>query len=235
MTYDEFRTTTIYEESLKFNLSSVWLTTPNKFVYGFIGAKYQRIKVKFISIKKDTTDPSVYYISGKSVVKNNIADFTGSIKIKKILKRNHPSPDQDVVYYEYTKRGVKTFYEISGAYTFSENRALKHSGIFNGTFKTSFFIDTKGRVKYDDLELNADSYSNNEFIGTWVHYNGKLVQQCNWGDYRIPASGDLDIGAGEFSPNDKYLPMGWQSVRDMHRNDETGRLAKKQEEKEWWK
>ena len=29
------------------------------------------------------------------------------------------------------------------------------------------------------------------------------------GHYRIPNSGDLDVGAGDFSPNTKYLNNGW--------------------------
>ena len=39
---------------------------------------------------------------------------------------------------------------------------------------------------------------------------GKVqTRPCAWGHYRIPNSGDLDIGVGEFSPNPKYLSNGW--------------------------
>lgn len=80
--------------------------------------------------------------------------------------------------------------------------------------RAEYFIDKNGKVKYDDTEDCSDSYTNNQFAGTWKSYTDNIIKTCNWGDYRIPASGDLDIGAGEFSPSDKYLKYGWQSLRD---------------------
>jgi hypothetical protein len=40
-------------------------------------------------------------------------------------------------------------------------------------------------------------------------YGNPKLKICNWGEFRIPFSGDLDIGAGEFSPNPKYFSKGW--------------------------
>jgi len=47
--------------------------------------------------------------------------------------------------------------------------------------------------------------------------------------FRIPFSSELDGGAGEFSPIDKYLQHGWQSVRDAYINND--KQARKEEEK----
>ena len=56
---------------------------------------------------------------------------------------------------------------------------------------------------------------------------------AGWGDSRIPLSGDLDVGDGEFSPNDKYLRNGWQSYRDAYVRQNTRALM--EENRQWWK
>ncbi|WP_260390444.1 hypothetical protein [Riemerella anatipestifer] len=66
-------------------------------------------------------------------------------------------------------------------------------------------IDNKGQFRYDALNFFSDGFSNNQFVGSWTSYKTNITKRCNWGDYRIPESGDLDIGVGEFSVKDKYL------------------------------
>lgn len=46
----------------------------------------------------------------------------------------------------------------------------------------------------------------------------------------------MDIGAGEFSPDNKYLQYGWQSRRDAMNQHSAGyKKAKDIEEAKWWK
>jgi len=61
--------------------------------------------------------------------------------------------------------------------------------------------------------------------------------QGNWGDYRIPDSGELDLGAGEFSPAEKYWGNGWESYMKVRMGStETERKkAYAEEYEEWWK
>jgi hypothetical protein len=60
------------------------------------------------------------------------------------------------------------------------------------------------------------------------------------GDYRIPNSGNFDVGAAEFSPNTGDTTLGWQSIHDMWIRDKNGKLtakakqAKRIEEAKWW-
>lgn len=49
------------------------------------------------------------------------------------------------------------------------------------------------------------------FVGSWTSYKTNIAKKCNWGDYRIPDSSDLDIGTGEFSVNEKYVKNDWLS------------------------
>jgi hypothetical protein len=46
----------------------------------------------------------------------------------------------------------------------------------------------------------------------WTANGASRVKVANWGEFRIPDSGDLDIGAGEFGPNPKYLKQGWDDL-----------------------
>lgn len=189
----------------KFDFSHILIHTDNSLVYGFIGDNYQRIRVKIISITKTGADTYTAY--GKSMVKNNIDEFRGTLNITNIRRfKETPYGVDD----EYKGKGIKGAYIILGTYNFAEAANQQHSGVFKGTFRTNFYLDKNNNVHYDDIELNADGYSNNQFVGQWVSYSGK-AKTCNWGDYRIPDCGDLDVGAGEFSPNDKYAGNGWQT------------------------
>lgn len=207
---------------IKHDFSKLLLHADNSMIYGFIGDNYQRIRVKIIRITKDSLSPDTYDVFGKTMVKTNIDDFNGTIKITNIRKLKNISYGVDD---EYKNKGIKGEYIIIADYNFLENQEQPHSGMFKGILESDFYIDKNASVHYDDIESNADGYTNNQFVGEWVDYKTNLTKRCNWGDFRAPNSGNLDIGAGEFSPNDKYLKYGWQSIRDKNH---------KIEEAKWW-
>jgi len=215
---------------LKYDFSSLWTNTDESSIYGFIGDNYQRIRIKIISVNKDNENPVVYNVIGKSMVKTNISQFTGVIKISqiKIYKTMHWGVDN-----EYKDKGIKNQGVIIAEYQFAEDSAQTHSGVFKGKLSTWWYIDKIGKIQYDNIQISSDPYSNNQFVGTWTSFQIKATKPCNWGDSRIPNSGDLDIGAGEFSPDDKYLPYGWQTYRDAYINND--KQALQIEQKKWWK
>ena len=70
-------------------------------------------------------------------------------------------------------------------------------------------------LHFDDIEWGvSDSYCNDLFVGTWKCYDAAETKGCNWGMFRIPFSGDLGIGTGEFSPAKKYTDKGWDHFMD---------------------
>ena len=220
------------DQIVRYNFSRLFTQTDNSMIYGFIGNHYQRIRIKFLSVTKDSSLANTYKVHGKSMVKNNINDFYGNIIITNIRKQKQMSFGVDG---KYKNKGIKGQYVIIGDYIFSENRNQKYSGIFKGSFDSSFYIDKNDKIVYDNIDLDSDGYTNNEFVGEWRDSTTNITKVCNWGDYRIPESGDLDIGAGEFSPNDKYLQFGWQSLRD--KSSQTSPNLKKGnqiKEVEWW-
>ncbi len=219
-----------YKDSVNhIDFGKLWTETSNTLVFGFIGANYERIRIKIISThKKNNTN--IYEVVGKSMVKNNVCTFHGTITINsiKIYKVLHWGLDD-----EFKNKGIKKEGGLIAHYRFEEDSTQTHSGIFEGIIITTWYIDHLGRLMYDDIEKFSDIYMNNEFIGTWREYKSTKKLVCNWGDYRIPYCGDLDIGAGEFSPNNKYVKNGWQTYRDAYLQNNN--QAKLEEEKEWWK
>lgn len=193
---------------------------------GFIGDNYQRFYIHLIAVVKDLEHPNEYFAYGKTRVKNNICAFQGKIKITSAQfgkKSDNPK----------FKQGA-----ISADILFFEDQNNIAAGTLKGKMKTNFVLDTKGNMFYDAVNFVADGFSNNTFEGTWTSYKTKVTKKCNWGDFRIPNSGDLDIGAGEFSVNDKYLKSGWESYSLANSgpdNADAYKTANKKESEKWWK
>jgi hypothetical protein len=207
------------------NFSSLWMKTDNQYVFGFIGNNFERIRVKFISVKQDSTNLDTYHIVGKSMVKNNICDFEGTIVLERIAINKK-------VEVEYKSSGVQSQGFIVANYYFEEDSTQLHSGVFQGSLISLWYINANGIIQYDDLIMGADAFRNNQFIGVWQSYTKDRQLICNWGDYRISNSGNLDIGAGSFSPSDAHLQFGWQNYRDAYFNNDDSAYAI--EKKRWW-
>lgn len=193
---------------------------------GFIGDNYQRFYIHYTSVTKSKTNPYEYMVSGKTKVKENICTFKGTILIKEAeLYKESDDPRY--------KQG-----NVVCQVKFYEDSSQPSSGFMQGTLTTYWYLDNKRNIHYDALMAFADSFSNNECTGTWTSYKTKKNKKCNWGDYRIPDCGDLDIGAGEFSVNDKYVSSGWQTYRKAWIGDpnlaET-KKARAEELQQWWK
>jgi len=193
---------------------------------GFIGDNYQRFYIHFITVKKSKQNPYQYTVVGKTRVKGNICSLKGLITIDTAcfdLDTTEP----------FVSAKLRKGYVICSC-VFNENKSSKNSGIITGSLGTDWCL-YNGQICYDNIMGVADGYSNNEFKGKWKSYIGNTVKKCNWGEYRIPGCGDLDIGAGEFSPDDKYLKNGWQSYREQYDQTEAGRKANAIENAKWWR
>lgn len=196
----------------KYDFSSVWLASDEEIVYGILGDDYQRIQIKFVSIKKNPSFPTHYIVVGKSNVTGNIGDFSGEIildTIQQIVSENWGVDD------EFKNQGITFQGLLTGNYYFKETTNSPHAGSFEGTVKSLFLIDKDNQVQYNAIDMISDGYFNNAFVGTWKLYGADKSEICNWGDYRVPHSKcDFDIGAGEFSVADAYLKNGWENLRN---------------------
>jgi len=215
----------------QFDFSGIWTQTENHFIFGIIGTEHQRIKIKLLSVSKNSTNHNKYSVSGKSNVHETICDFSGTIKLTEIKETKilHFGVDD-----EYKDKGIKSQGIAIAEYEFSENRNQNHSGVFKGKLYSKWYLTADNQLKYDDIESMADGYMNNAFIGTWKIYSAGKKKICNWADFRVPkANNDFDIGAAEFSPDKKYYDKGWENYQKAWL--EGDEQAKKEELKEWWK
>ncbi|WP_321290151.1 hypothetical protein [uncultured Sunxiuqinia sp.] len=192
---------------------------------GYIGENYLRFRIHFISVIQNPKNSMEYFVYGKSKVKNNICDFQGILTVEKAML--------------FAESEFPTFKQglFNGKYEFFENPNQKGTGVFKGRFHTFFYIDTDGKIKYDALMFVADGFENNQFEGTWTSYNSGNPKKCNWGDFRIPDSGNFDSGAGEFGPNSKYAEFGWESYLKAwiyNPNSPGVEEARKVESEKWW-
>jgi hypothetical protein len=223
-----------YKDSLRGkDLSPIWTSTPNFLVLGFIGDDYQRLRIKFITITKDSLDRDLYHVAGKDKVKSNICTFQGELRLSAIRRFDTVGVHAyDEVYRDSLSKGR---YVVCGTYRFAEDPTQQHTGEFSGTFASYFFITDQGSIHYDEIDAMADGYVNNQFVGEWRSYTDNSRKTCNWGDYRIPNSKDLDGGTGDFYPEEKYAHNGWQSYLDAYSGSTLNSSALEIEQADWWK
>jgi len=193
-------------ELLPYDLTQLWVNKRWARI-GFNGDNYQRFDIYFNSLGRDSVDRSIYHVTGKTRVRKNICSFEGTIQLIAARKLTNTPKDRDGASLDTLERGIALC-----TYRFLEDRKQKFSGIFEGQVTTIWFIDPRKNLHYDDIDMQfSDRYYNNAFLGTWKSYDNRLVKPCSWGDCRIPDSGDLDVGEGEFYPNPKYLKNGWST------------------------
>ena len=228
---EELKTQNLITEYNKYDFSKIWTITKNNNVLGIIGNEHQRLKIKLTSIKRNPDNPNQYFVSGKSSVKETICDFNGTINLTEIkeVKEFHYGVDD-----EYSDKGIKSQGILIADYEFKENSEQKHSGIFKGKLYSRWYLNSENEIEYDNIEFISNGFLNNAFVGIWKSYSTGKEKICNWADYRVPISNrDFDIGAGEFSPNEKYYDKGWENYQKawLYGNEQ----AKKIELEKWWK
>ncbi|PKQ63031.1 hypothetical protein BZG02_09675 [Labilibaculum filiforme] len=192
-----------YSESKEdVNLESVLRYDQHEFI-GFIGHKKKRLRINFTSIIIDDETKKLFFVKGATTVRNtNLRSFSGSFTVKNHFVFLEPIDD-----YAINKKGKYGFSILE--YTLAEDPRLCFTGTFNGKILVCWYKDEEGNTTYCDLFDGYDGSRNYQFIGTWTSYKTNNSSICNWGQYRIPCSGDLDVGASEFMPNPKYNNVGW--------------------------
>ncbi|WP_281991296.1 hypothetical protein [Aquimarina aggregata] len=196
------------QETETFNCSDLWVKNKDSYI-GLIGKNKRRLFISFDSITRDKKNNFRYLVFGKTTVNKTTRIFNGVIEIEEICSFDNFSYGVD----DWMKGKILDQGFIKGKYIFKESIKLSSTGIFEGSFITKWYINLKKQLIYDDVENDFDSYSNNQFIGVWKSYKTEKSKICSWGQYRIPCSGDLDIGAAEFMPNPKYFKYGWENYK----------------------
>lgn len=205
---DQLKPENLLEEYRSYNFST--LLSPRGNFLGFIGSEYRRIHIYYTSVDRDPADPSLYHLRGITVVGEYRREFEGELRFDGMYEYKSMHFGLDDVYKD---KGIRSQGVALGAYEFREPRGESHTGVFRGVMAFKWLVNRHEVVRMDNLRLNADSFANNQYVGTWQGYGEAEDLVCNWGEWRIPHSGDLDIGVGYFSINPKYYDMGWEDFR----------------------
>ena len=183
---------------------------------GYRGRDFQRFYIHYDSIRFKGN--GVYDVYGRTRYRDTIRFFTGTLTLDSLRLNNE----------DYLPK-YGEFGSLYGHYQYDEDE-FSGGGVLTGKMKINF-AKINGRFYYDAFMIGvADGYDNRQYEGVWTSKNLKRLEKCNWGDFRIPDSQELDIGAGVFSPANEYWDRGWQvypyswsdydSLRALYQADE---------------
>jgi len=200
---------TDYDENI--DLSSLFFTEKTyagtaKYL-GYIGNNRKRLHIIFFAIKKNNN--AVYEVSGQTKVFNGVTrKFEGEFILKEqCIFDNKQLATEESYEHEVKESELHGFSVLE--FKLLENNKLSSTGIFEGNIFVLWYKNNEGQLLYNDIQGYVPSYTNCVFNGHWTSYRTKKKSIVAWSHYRIPCSGDLDVGAGEFSPNPKYYKYGW--------------------------
>lgn len=163
---------------------------------GYRGRDFQRFYIHYDSVR--FMGNGIYKVEGRTRYRDTIRLFSGTITLDsmRLNKGKHlPSTGK--------------FGTLCGHYQFDEDK-FSGGGVLTGKMWIGF-AKINGRFYYDAFKLDlADGYDNRQYEGVWTSKDLTRMEKCNWGDFRIPDSQGLDIGAGEFRPVDEHSGQGWQ-------------------------
>jgi hypothetical protein len=179
---------------------------------GFYGADRYRIEMYFASVTKDSQQPNVYHVTGKSRFKKNITPFAGTITLDSIAEFQDPNIRQE----DLRQMEVSRLYTSSGTFSFAEDSTYAGSGVFSG----KLFVDFS--VKNDeDMQLwffsETDKTKGAGFLfdGDWKSYKTGKTKPIIWAkDIFMIGNNILEqfsIGERDVEINPKYRKLGWDN------------------------
>ena len=175
---------------------------------GFIGVNRKRLRITFTSIKKSEKNKDVYEVEGFSNVMNkNKRTFKGTFSLLSHYKFTKSANDDPPLPKKGEVEGFSTF-----LYQLAEDENLTATGVFKGKMIVMWLKKVNAAPVYY-IPFHDDGERNYQFFGTWTSYKTKKTLVASWGEYRIPCSGDFDLGDGDFGPNPKYWQYGWEEFR----------------------
>ena len=77
-------------------------------------------------------------------------------------------------------------------------------------------IPTGNDSIFYSTDFVCDAECGRKHRGVCIDLRTNDTLTCNWGDFRIPDSGDLNQGWGCFIVNKKYYDYGWNTLYDAH-------------------
>lgn len=173
---------------------------------GFRSDNFQRFYIHYDTVYHKGN--GVYYVEGRTRYLDTVRFFSGKLTLDS-LRMN----------YEEYLPSTGEFGSLFGHYLYDEDE-FSGGGTLSGKMKIGF-AKINGRYYYDAFMLFADGYENNQYEGVWTSKDLSRLEKCNWGDFRIPNSNELDGGCVEFIPCEEFLDRGWQTYTYAWADDDS--------------
>ena len=204
----------------KYDFSGVF-EADSPFNLGILGKEYKRLQIYYESVTRQSS--TNYIVKGYSNAAGNVCPFEGTLKIVSITVQDSEDFEAD-----------HNVYCLEASYSFKETGGVG-TGTFSGKAGFDFWI-SGNKPLIEDGMFGADGYCNSQYEGFWTSDKTKAKKIANWGACRIPGSGDLDQGVGEFIPAEKYRSKGWADYFNalFSQNEEVQANAHFREQSRWW-
>ncbi len=210
------------------NLSRLFVNTDtletftNRFD-GFFGNDNYRIEFYWSEAKKDSLNPLVYHLKGKTNFKGNIDSFTGKIELDTAIAFTDPLIDLEDWYYDTPDKLDKSVL-LNGNLIMYENTEDTHSGVFRGDFRMEIGLSKLGELFLWYYSPKIGSMGGGfASQGTWSLHGSTETKPYVFGkDLFMFANNilkDFSYGERDVQINEKYVHLGWDNYWDM---------------KEWW-
>ncbi|MDB5235531.1 MAG: hypothetical protein JWR44_2524 [Hymenobacter sp.] len=211
----------------EYNLTLLWSNTNradslsnsngSPVLEGFFGPEHYRIGLAFNHVVRDSINPALFHVLGKSKYAKAIVPFEGTIEITRLtdLKTFLDLAEEDSAAQAYT---------ADGHFIFRESAAHRGAGTFEGTGLLDFYITPKGEIGQVIVMSGQDNPARGRGLllkGMWTSYHTKQQKTLLMSRDVFSIAPDVlkDFGVGERSAqvNPKYAKLGWS---DYWENDE---------------
>ncbi|TGE28320.1 hypothetical protein [Hymenobacter metallicola] len=196
----------------KFNLAPLWLVSAKpaeaQTMLGCMGPQYRPFDLVYEKVMRDSKNPAVYHVQGKSRERERLLPFSGTITVvalKKVTYGNSALASKAPAHYQAT-----------GRFRLTESAQQEGAGTFTGTFTTTFSHTPEGLSYMPGRPYwwtEGPAGEGSTFTSTWtsaMHPQPvKLVWASNF--MNIVDSVISGFSVGERGPGitRKYARVGW--------------------------
>ncbi len=190
---------------------------------GFFGAAHRRIEVLFTDMRRDASQPNVYYLSGKNRHKGVITPFAGTLTITKVV-RQPGHTNKELVDDEYDLLSNEPYaYTAVGQFVLREDSTREQAGMFRGEAAIDWAIIEGKLRQHTQTDRTLTQGGLLKFEGTWSRYHSAEAKPVVWVESVFGFNGsrniikDLQFADRNLSFNPKYAKLGWN---EFYENDE---------------
>ncbi|MCB2408631.1 hypothetical protein [Hymenobacter lucidus] len=201
----------------KFNLAPLWLVSARpaeaQTMLGCMGPQYRPFNLVFEKVQRDSKNPALYHVEGKSRERERLLPFSGTITLSAIKK----------VKSQYVSETAKpqAQYQASGRFRLTESATEEGAGVFTGTLTVTFSQTPTGVAYLPGRQFWWSPGGGGEgstFTSTWssaAHPQPiKLVWASNFMNIANTVMENFSLGERGPHINPKYSRVGWQNFWD---------------------